>query len=208
MSSLEHQLSLLDKNRLDTARADYADAAARVDRFKQVLDFVADKAGRIQPSERGHGRGFAVFDASYMPGYINSCIGIAIDVVLDGDGSIDVTQIHAAVDCGLAVNPDAVKAQISGGAIFGLSNALFAKITLKDGRVQQSNFHDYPILKIAQAPNIDVYILPSDGEPLGVGEGATPIVIAALVDAIYAAGGPRIRTLPVTDNDLRLRNEA
>ena len=207
LSSLEHQLHLLDERYIERERADYDDAIGRVRRFRHLLNTVADKAGRVQPAARGHGRGFAVFDASYMPGYKNSCIALAVDVVLDGAGNIDVTKVSAVVDCGTAVNPDIVKAQITGGTMFGLSNALFARISLSEGRVEQSNFHDYPVLKLAAAPDIDVEIMPSDAPPVGVGEGATPIIIAALVDAIYAAGGPRIRSLPVMDNDLRLREQ-
>ncbi len=191
----------LDPARLDQARADLADAEARVQRFRRLLDAVAERAPGPAPAGRGHGRGFAVYDMSYAPGYRNSCIAIALDVALEG-GGVAVTQVSAVVDCGIAVNPALVQAQIEGGIVFGLSNALFGKITLERGRVAQSNFYDYRVMRLAEAPAITVHVMPSTEPPTGVGEGAVPVVIGALVDAIRAAGGPRVRSLPVVDNDL------
>ena len=113
--------------------------------------------------------------------------------------------MHASVDCGIAVNPGIVRQQIEGGILYGLSNALLGRITLDNGRVVQSNFHDYRVLRLRDAPRVEVHILPSEHSPTGVGEGAVPVVIGALVDAIHAAGGPHVRSLPVMDNDLSLR---
>ena len=119
---------------------------------------------------------------------------------------LKIKNAIASVDCGLAVNPEIVESQIAGGMIFGISNALQGEITLKDGQVEQSNFHDYPLLKLKDSPNIRVYITDSsDKTPNGIGEGAVPVVIAALVDAIANAGGPRIRKLPILDRNGRIK---
>ncbi|MEQ8232620.1 MAG: molybdopterin cofactor-binding domain-containing protein [Gammaproteobacteria bacterium] len=203
----EFLLALLDAEAIDTARPDHADATARVRRYHRLLEAVAAQAG-ARPDDTGRGRGYAVYDMSYVPGYRNSCIAIACDVTLDGRGGLRVDDVHAAVECGVVVNPQIVEQQIQGGVLFGLSNALHGKITLKHGRVEQSNFHDYPLLGLARAPAVHVHVLPSDEAPTGIGEGAVPVVIGALVDAIWAAGGPRIRALPVLDHDLRPRGSA
>ncbi len=101
-----------------------------------------------------------------------------------------------AVDCGIAVNPDVVKAQMEGGIGFGLSAALYGAITLKDGVVQQSNFHDYPQLRIGDMPAVEVHIVPSTAKPTGVGEPAVPVIAPAVANALAAATGKRVRTLP------------
>ena len=199
-TSLEQQRELLDPARIARDRADYEDAVYRVERFRRLLDAVVDMPD-YQPADNSRqGRGFAVYDMSYVPGYQNSCIAIALDVTLGEDERVRVNQVWAAVECGKVVNPNIVKAQISGGIIFGLSNALFAKITLANGRVEQSNFHDYPILSMVEAPPVEVAIIASDENPTGVGEGSTPVVIGALVDAIHAAGGRHPRSLPLNAN--------
>jgi isoquinoline 1-oxidoreductase beta subunit len=207
VDTLTFQLALLDETRIDPARADHGDAVARVRRYRHLLEAVAAQAG-APPEGTGRGRGHAVYDMSYVPGYRNSCIAIALDVTLDGRGGLRVDKVNAAVDCGTVVNPQLVEQQIQGGILFGLSNALYGKITLRDGRVEQSNFHDYRLLRLAEAPSIAVHVLPSDAPPTGIGEGAVPVVIGALVDAIHAAGGPRIRALPVMDHELALRADA
>ncbi len=207
MEPLAFQRKLLDEQRVATNRPDHDDAVARIRRCRRVLEEAVTRAGS-PPTGRGRGRGVAVFDMSYVPGFHASCISIAVDVHLDGEGGLKIEKIVAAVDCGLAVNPQLVENQIQGGALFGLSNALYGKITLANGRVEQSNFHDYPILRMNEAPPVEVFLIQQEERPSGVGEGAVPVVIAALVDAIYAAGGPRIRSLPVMDADLQLRGAA
>ena len=114
--------------------------------------------------------------------------------------TVRVHRITAAVDCGPVVNPDIVHAQIMSGAIFGVSEALAAKLTLKDGRIVQGNFHDYPILRMAQAPQVDVHIVDTPGAPIGgIGEIGTPPAAPAVCNAIFAATGQRIRRLPILD---------
>jgi len=107
------------------------------------------------------------------------------------------------VDCGQVVNPDNVAAQIEGGIVFGLTAALKAEATLKDGRIQQSNFHDYPILKMNEMPLVEVYIVESDQRPSGMGEMGVPPIAPAVANAVFAATGKRIRHIPIRAEDLR-----
>lgn len=202
---LEFQLALLDEARVPADRADREDAVKRIRRCRRLLEAAVSHAKPAPAQGRGQGRGAAVYDMSYVPGFHSSCIAVVLDLELDGAGGLTLKQVVATVDCGLAINPALVEAQIQGGVLFGLSNALYGKITLAKGRVEQSNFHDYPLLRLKDAPPVAVHLLPSDERPSGVGEGAVPVVIGALVDAVYAAGGPRVRALPVMDADLRLR---
>jgi CO/xanthine dehydrogenase Mo-binding subunit len=101
------------------------------------------------------------------------------------------------VDCGLAVNPDIVRQQMEGAILFGLSAALYGEISIEDGAVQQSNFHDYRVLHLADGPAIDVHIVPGGTEPSGVGEPGVPPIAPAVANAVYAATGQRLRSLPL-----------
>lgn len=113
------------------------------------------------------------------------------------EGDIRVHRVTVAIDCGKTINPDIIKAQMEGGVIFGLTAALRGEITLQDGRVQQTNFHDYPLLRIHEAPAITVHILSSAEAPGGVGEPAVPPIAPALANALFAATGQRLRDLPL-----------
>jgi CO/xanthine dehydrogenase Mo-binding subunit len=108
-----------------------------------------------------------------------------------------VVRAFSAIDCGRAVNTNGVRAQVEGGLIDGLSAALHGEVTVVRGRIQQSNFHDYPLLRMSEAPSIDVRIVPSDRPPTGAGEPPYPPVAPALANAIFAATGARVRTLPI-----------
>ena len=108
-----------------------------------------------------------------------------------------------AVDCGLAVNPDTIAAQMEGGSIYGLTAALYGAITLKNGRVEQDNFNNYRPLRIDEAPVIETYLVQSNDPPGGIGEAATAAVAPAVANAIFAATGKRIRTLPIDPQQLR-----
>ena len=121
---------------------------------------------------------------------------------MDKDGIPHVHRVVCAVDCGRVINPDSVKAQMEGGIVFGLTAALKDAITLEGGRVQQRNFHDYPMLRINEAPEIEVHIVTSNEAPTGVGEPGVPPVAPALANAIFAATGKRIRRLPIGRVDL------
>ncbi len=160
-------------------------------RFKGVLDLVAQKSGWGQPLGKRIGRGVCL-----QPSFA-SFIATVIEVEVDEQGEVLLRRITSAVDTGIAVNPDTVVAQLQGGLIFGLTAALYGEVTLKGGRVQQSNFHDYRMLRIDQIPAIDVHVVPSREAPGGIGETGTTAGPPALRNAIYAATGIALRRLPI-----------
>ena len=113
------------------------------------------------------------------------------------DGAVRVHRIVCAIDCGPVVNPLTVEAQMQSGIVFGLSAALHSQLTLKDGRIEQSNFHDYPVLRLNEMPVVEVHIVPSTDKMGGVGEPATPPVAPAVANAVFALTGKRLRELPL-----------
>jgi len=139
----------------------------------------------------GRGRGIATHFS------FDSYVGQVAEVSVDKDGGVRVHRVVCAVDCGQVVNPDSVKAQMEGGIIFGLTAALKDEITLDRGRVQQRNFHDYPMLRMNESPEIEVHIVPSMEKPTGVGEPGVPPVAPAVANAIFAVTGKRVRKLPI-----------
>jgi isoquinoline 1-oxidoreductase beta subunit len=162
-------------------------------RVKAVLDLAAEKAGWGTPLTERHGRGVAV---QYAFGtYLAQIAQIAVSK----DGEVRVERVVCAVDCGTIVNPDTVKAQIEGGVIFGLTAALFGEITIRHGRVEQSNFNDYRVLRFDEAPIVEVHLIKSNEAPGGIGEVGTVGAAPALTNAIFVATGTRIRKLPVKD---------
>jgi isoquinoline 1-oxidoreductase beta subunit len=165
-------------------------------RMRAVLELAARKANWGSQLPSGVGRGIAThfcFD-SYVAEVVEASVG--------KDGAVRVHRVVCAVDCGMVINPDTVKAQMEGGIIFGLTAALKTEITLKDGRVQQGNFHDYQMLRIFESPQIEVHLVPSTENPTGVGEPGVPPVAPALANAIFATTGKRIRRLPIRASDL------
>jgi isoquinoline 1-oxidoreductase beta subunit len=116
---------------------------------------------------------------------------------------VRVHRVVCAVDCGIVVNPDTVEAQMEGAIAFGLGAALRGEITIDRGRVQQSNFHDYPMLRINEMPAVEVHIVPSTEPPGGVGEPGVPPVAPAVVNVIFAATGRHLRSLPISKHDLK-----
>ncbi len=160
-------------------------------RLKAVLDLVVSKSGADQTTGSGEGWGISVH-RSFV-----SYVAVAIKVRVQ-DNKVTVLDIHSAIDAGTVVNPDRVRSQQEGSMIFGLSLAMMGEISFKEGKVQQSNYHDYPVLRMNQCPgDIKTYIIESDAPAGGVGEPGTPPVAAALTNAIYHASGTRIRQLPI-----------
>lgn len=165
-------------------------------RMLAVLDLAAHQANWGAKLPAGVGRGIAAHFS------FDSYVAQVIEASVEKGGVVRVHRVVCAVDCGQTINPDTVIAQMEGGIIFGLTAALKNEITLKDGKVVQSNFHDYQMLRIYEAPKIEVYIVPSSANPTGVGEPGVPPVAPALVNALFAATGKRIRRLPIRPSDL------
>jgi isoquinoline 1-oxidoreductase beta subunit len=167
------------------------DLLGKTPRAQNVLDVAAQAAGWGSTLPKGQGRGVSVMHA------FGSFLGMVVDVTVNDDGEVAVNRVVCAVDCGMVVNPDTIEAQIQGGIVFGITAALYSEVTIKDGRVEQSNFTDYRILRIDQTPPIDVHIVKSSEAPGGIGEPGTAALAPALSNAIFAATGKRLRQLPV-----------
>lgn len=162
-----------------------------------ALELAADKAGWSKPLAAAaggekRGRGVAVHES------FGTVVAQVAEVTVDKDNKFKVDRVVCAVHCGIAVNPDVIRAQMEGGIGFGLSAALYGKITLKDGVVEQSNFHDYPMLRINEMPAVDVHIVASTDKPTGVGEPGVPVIAPAVANALAAATGKRLRSLPLS----------
>lgn len=160
-------------------------------RHQGVLELAAEKSGWGSPMAAGRGRGVAVHES------FNSYVAQVAEVSVDGNGGFRVERVVIAVDCGMAINPDVVVAQMEGGMGFGLSAALMSQIQMRDGVVQQSNFDDYQVLRMDQMPEVEVYIVPSAEPPTGVGEPSTPVIAPAVANALFMATGQRLRNLPL-----------
>ena len=156
-----------------------------------VLNLATTKAGWGQSLPAGRGRGVSVQFA------FGSYLSQVAEVEVTADSSVRVLRIVCAADCGIVINPNTIAAQVEGGALFGLTAALYGSITLKNGRVEQSNFHDYAPMRIHETPTIETYLIKSEEAPGGFGEAPTACVAPAVTNAIFAATGKRIRTLPI-----------
>jgi len=184
---LQYRLELLSSSRRIPQRGG---AVIETDRLKRVLTAVASQSGWAATPPHGRARGLAC----------HACRGSYVAAVAEvsvADGRAEVHRLWAAVDCGVAVNPLGVDAQISGGLQFGASAALYEAIAIEAGRVVQSNFSDYPLLRIASSPVTEVQILPSNAPPSGVGEIAVPPVAPAVANALFRLTGQRLRALPI-----------
>src|SRR5712692_7362181 len=164
-------------------------------RLKGVLQLAAEKAGWGNPLPKGMGRGIAAF-------YSFQSYTAAVAEASVKDGSVKVHRLVYAVDCGRPINPDGIRAQVESAAIYGLSAALHDAITIKGGRVEQSNFNDYQMPRMNETPKMEVHVVMSKEEPTGIGEPGLPVVAPAVCNAIFAATGKRIRRLPIRSEDL------
>jgi isoquinoline 1-oxidoreductase subunit beta len=163
-----------------------------------VLNLAADKAGWGKPLPKGSGRGVAVQTV------FGSFMAQVAEVEVSEDGEVHVKRVTCAVDCGIAINPNTIEAQVQSAIVYGLSAALFGEITLKDGRVEQSNFDNYRALHINEMPAIDVHIVTSNEPPGGIGEPGTSALVPAVFNAVYAATGVRLRKPPITPDRLKI----
>lgn len=166
-------------------------------RYKAVLELAAQKAGWGSPLPTGVFRGIAVAQS------FGSYVAEVAEVSIGADGTPKVHRVVAAVDCGMTVNPQTIERQIEGGIVYGLSAALYGRIGFKDGRVEQGNFNDYPVLRMNEMPKVEVHIVPSTEKPGGIGEPGTPPIAPAVANAIFAATGQRLRSMPFTGAVLR-----
>jgi isoquinoline 1-oxidoreductase beta subunit len=168
------------------------DLLAHEPRMRAVLELAAQKAGwdPAKPLPKGRGRGIAVAEA------FKTFVAQVAEVSVDKDGNVKVERVVCAVDCGTPINPDVIAAQMEGGIGFGLGAALHSAITLKDGKVEQNNFDGYQVLRFAEMPKVEVHIVQSGEAPTGVGEPGVAPVGPAVANAIFAATGRRIQSLP------------
>lgn len=166
-------------------------------RFANVLKLAADKAGWSKPVAKGRARGIAL-----MEGYDTYMAQVA-EVSLNADGSVRVHKVTVAADLGMMVNPDTVQAQIQSAVAFGISAGLKHQITVKNGRVQETNFHNFEPLRMNEMPQVDVVLVKSSEKPGGIGEPATAVVVPAIANAVAALTGKRVRRLPITADAIR-----
>jgi isoquinoline 1-oxidoreductase beta subunit len=163
---------------------------AKHPRHLGALNLAAEKAGWGKPLPPGHALGIAVHES------FGSWVAQVAEVSIEKD-KVRVHRIVCAIDCGLAVNPEGVRAQMESGIVYGLSAALYGRISLKDGRVVESNFHDYPVLRFQEMPVIEVHIVPSTEKSGGAGEPGTPPTAPAVTNALFRLTNKRIRSLPI-----------
>ena len=194
---LEFRLRLLGDDRsVKDAMSPTGDPVSTA-RLKAVLKLAAAKAGwsdKQKPAAKGMGRGIACYFS------FNSYAAMVVEAGLK-NGEIHVARVIAAVDIGRAINPQGVRAQVESAVIYGLTAALKDSITIRQGRVEQSNFHDYQMLRLPEAPPVEVHIVESSEKPTGIGEPALPVLAPALANALFAATGKRARTLPLRAAD-------
>jgi isoquinoline 1-oxidoreductase beta subunit len=160
-------------------------------RMANVLDRVAEASRWGSPLPAGSGRGVSILEG------FGSFVGVVAEVELPGRNRLRLKRITAAVDCGVAVNPNVVRQQIEGGLVYGISAALFGKVTIRNGQIEQTNFHDHPVLRMNEMPEVDVILVDSKEAAGGVGEPGTAVLAPAITNAIRAAGGPRLYSLPI-----------
>jgi isoquinoline 1-oxidoreductase beta subunit len=167
------------------------------DREKAVLDLAAQKAGWGTPLPEGRARGVALHST-----WGTTPVAQVAEVSVDKNGHVRVHRVVCAVDCGVAINPSMIEAQMEGGIVFGLTAALKASISFKGGRAQETNFNRYPLLRMDEAPLVEVHIAHSTNPPGGIGEMSNPVIMPAVANAIFALTGKRVRRVPIRAEDL------
>jgi isoquinoline 1-oxidoreductase subunit beta len=170
-------------------------AHPRADKFLAVLDAAAEKAQWDTPPRDGLHRGIALSDVHGT--YVAAVIEVSVE------RELRIHRVVTAIDCGTVVNPLTVEMQVESATVYALTAALYGEITIKDGRVEQSNFHDYQMLRLAEMPKVETVIVPGSGNWGGVGEPPVAVVAPALCNAIFSATGKRIRSLPLKNHDVR-----
>lgn len=189
---LQFRLDLIGDDRIEKSKSGYNFDSAKL---KNVLKKVAKNANYGKELPEGHGIGIAMHYSFYT--YTASVVEVSVL-----EGKLKVHTIHSVIDCGTTVNTDTIKSQMEGAAVFGMSLAYYGKITAKDGAIEQSNYHDYQMLRIHQTPEIHVEIVESSDKPTGVGEPGVPPIAPAIINAIYNATGKRYYSLPLMDHGL------
>jgi isoquinoline 1-oxidoreductase beta subunit len=164
-------------------------------RHLAALNLAAEKFGWDTPLANGRGRGIAVHES--FGSFVAQAAEVSVEDMLDGSRAIKVHRVVCAIDCGPVVNPLTVSAQMESGIAFGLGAALYSKLTFRDGRVQESNYHDYRVLRMSEMPKVEVHIVPSGEKMGGVGEPGTPPIAPAVANAVFALTGQRLRELPL-----------
>jgi isoquinoline 1-oxidoreductase beta subunit len=199
---IEYYLDLLGHPRVVDLGPTFAQTSAKYPldtaRMRRVVETVADKSGwASKKSTPGHGYGFAAH-WSFL-----TYVAAVVEVNVDQQGKVTIPRVDIALDAGKIIHPDRVRAQFEGATVFGTSVAMLGEITAKDGRIQQSNYNDYPVARMPEAPREShVHIVSSDAPPAGVGEPGVPVMSPAICNAIFAATGKRLRELPVRKQKL------
>ena len=188
---IDEVAAALKRDPLDVLLEIYSGRAAR------VIRLAAEKAGWGSDLPPGWGRGLA-----YHATFGVTHVAMVAEISVDAAGKIRVQRVVCAVDCGEVVNPDNVAAQMESGVVFGLTVTLKSEVTIKDGRVEQSNFYDHPLLRIDEMPKVETFIVESEESPTGIGEMGVPPVAPAVANAVFAATGKRIRHIPICVEDL------
>ena len=189
---IDELAAIVDKDPVEFRRKQLAGEP----RLLNVLNLAVEKSGWGKPMAKGRGRGIALHKS------FNTYVAQVAEVTVTKGGKVKVDHVTCAVDCGIAVNPEIIATQMQGGIGFGLSAAMKGAITLKNGKVEQENFHDYEPIRMNEMPHVDVHIVPSNEAPSGVGEPGLPPIAPAVCNAIFMATGKRIRSLPISLHDL------